>query len=274
MKLEKILKFTRNYRGLFDERISTWLFRKYIKGSEQKGVTWFNNENIAIYFSSSEYIERRVWMLGEYESEVASVFSAYVNKGGTALDIGANIGINSIRLSNLVGNTGKVFSFEPIPFNQNRFRKNIELNSITNVTLIPMALGISTETLKVDFNEHEENMGAISLRNAGDVGIDIQVRNGDEWVNENNIQQIDFLKIDVEGFEWNVISGLNETIKRFHPAILIEWDLNYLEYSGKSKTDWQKFIDDNTYKIFQVNRYELKEVSTIGDASEGNLLFI
>lgn len=274
MKLEKILKFTRNYRGLFDERISTWLFRKYIKGSEQKGITWFNSEKIAIYFSSTEYIERRVWMLGEYEPEVASVFSAYVAKGGTALDIGANIGINSIRLANLVGPSGKVFSFEPIPFNQNRFKKNIELNLIDNITLVPMALGVSTETLKLDFNEHEENMGAISLRNAGDVGIDIQVRKGDDWVKENNIQQINFIKIDVEGFEWNVIDGLNETIKNFHPSILIEWDLNYLEYSGISKKNWQGFIDENSYKIYQINRYELKEVSAISNASDGNLLFI
>lgn len=274
MDINKILKITRSYRGLFDERISTWLFKKYIKGSSYSGITWFNLENIAIHYNSSEYIERRVWMLGEYEPEVCSVFNAFVPKNGIVLDIGANIGINSIRLSKCVTTGGRVFSFEPIPFNQNRLKKNLALNTIQNVTIVPNALGLVDEEVKVIFNEQEENMGAISLRNQNLEGISVQVINGDKWIKENNIEHVDFMKIDVEGFEWNVISGLLETIKRDRPRILIEWDLNYLKYSGDSTEEWQKFIEDLGYQIYQINRYDLKQVQSIREALDGNLLFI
>lgn len=274
MDVQKILKFTRNYRGLFDERISTWLFRRYIKDSHYTGITWFNDEHISIYFSSKEYIERRVWMLGEYETEVNAAFRTHVPTNGTVLDVGANIGINTLRLSNFVGVNGKVYSFEPIPHNQQRFAKNILLNNVGNVKLEPIGLGLVSETLTIDFNVEEENMGAVSLRNTSALGIDIQVKNGDEWIQENNIEKLDFIKIDVEGYEWNVISGLSSSIKKFHPKILIEWDLNYLKFSGASDMDWQSFIDSNNYKIYQINRYELKAINSIREAEDGNLLFI
>jgi FkbM family methyltransferase len=274
MDLNKLLKFTRSYRGLFDERISTWLYRRYIKKGDYSGITWFNTEDIAIHYTSKEYIERRVWMLGDYEPEVNSVFKAFVPIKGTVLDIGANIGINSIRLSKCVTLEGKVYSFEPIPFNQKRLEKNLLLNSVQNVSVAPIALGLNNEEVRVLFNEQEENMGAISLRNQNEEGILVQVRNGDDWIKENNIEKLDFMKIDVEGFEWNVISGLKETIGRDHPRILIEWDLNYLLYSGKSADEWQQFIDKFDYRIYQINRYELKQLTSIREALDGNLLFI
>lgn len=274
MKIEKILKFTRNYRGLFDERISTYLYRRFVKDRFYSGITWFNEEAISIYYTSTEYIERRIWMLGEYEPEIKKVFDTYVPLGGLALDIGANIGINTIRLSKCVGTNGVVYSFEPIPFNLDRFKKNIELNKINNVKLEPVALGDTTEVIVVDIPNDEENMGAISLKKTTSEGSNIQVLNGDDWVKKNSIDKISFIKIDVEGYEWKVISGLFESIKRFHPKILIEWDLNYLSNSQKSLIDWQMFIDVNKYKIYQINNYDLIELDTIAEAQSGNLLFI
>lgn len=274
MDIKKILKFTRNYRGLFDERISTWLYNKFIKNKFLSGITWFNEESISINFTSTEYIERRVWMLGEYETEIKKVFETYVPFDGIVLDIGANIGINTIRLSNCVGSRGRVYSFEPIPFNQQRFAKNIKLNKIENARLEPFALGSNNESILIKYNESEENMGAISLREKSDSGLLITVKKGDDWVQEHNISSIDFMKIDVEGYEWEVISGFENTINKFHPGILVEWDLNYMKQNGVSLFEWQKFIDKYNYKVYQVNKYELVQIEFIKEAKDGNLLLI
>lgn len=274
MEINKILKITRSYKGAFNERIATWLFKRYVKANAYEGITWFNEEEISIYFSSREYIERTVWMLGEYETEVNKVFQAYVNKNSTVLDIGANIGINTIRLSKLVGEKGLVYSFEPIPFNQNRFEKNILLNKIQNVQLQKFALGARNEKLFIDFNDKEENMGAVNLRNEKTGGLPIEVKIGDDWIQEMNIPKVDFMKIDVEGFESNVINGLAKTITRDHPTILLEWDRNYLKESGNSVSLWQRFMEVNAYKIFQINRYSLTPVSKVELANDGNLLLV
>lgn len=274
MNIQRILKITRNYRGLFDERIATWLYRKYIKNKFYSGITWFDEEKLAIYFTNKEYIERRVWMMGEYETEVLKAFELSVKKDAVALDIGANIGINAMRLSKLVGEYGKVYAFEPIPFNQNRLKKNIALNNIDNINVMEFALGLNNEQLSIAIDANEENMGAISLRNPQEQGVAITVRNGDDWVKEQQIEKIDFMKIDVEGFEWNVITGLSETIKKYHPSILIEWDTNYLNMVGADMNSWNEFIESNQYKIMQVEQYQLVEVNHIKDAKEGNLLFV
>ncbi len=274
MDIQRILKITRNYRGLFDERIATWLYRRYVKDQSYSGITWFDKESLAIYFSNKEYIERRVWMMGEYETEVLKAFEISVKKNAIVLDIGANIGINAMRLSKLVGDNGKVYAFEPIPFNQQRFKKNIQLNKITNITLMEFALGQHNEQVIISIDDKEENMGAISLRNPTEHGIAIEVRNGDEWVLQNNIEKIDFMKIDVEGFEWNVINGFSESIKKYHPTILLEWDTNYLSLVGADMNNWDEFITKNNYKILQVDRYQLVDVKNIKKAKEGNLLLV
>ncbi len=275
MDIHKILKFTRTYKGIFNERISTWLFKRYIKNRIHTGITHFEKEDIAIHFSSKEYIERRVWMTGEYETEIQKVFQTYVPSAGNILDIGANIGINSIRLSKLLKHDGRVYSFEPIPYNQKRFSQNIQLNGIKNIELIPYALGDSNQSMHIKFDENEENKGAISLMNADINGLIVDVLKGDDWVKNNRIEAIKFMKIDVEGFEWNVIEGLKETIKINHPTILIEWDLNYQKKSNQSDiSNWQNFIENNKYKIYQIFPYELKLLNNMNQAIDGNLLFL
>lgn len=274
MDIKKILKFTRNYRGLFDERISTWLYHRFVKGKNYEGITWFDNEEVFLHYNSKEYIERRIWMTGEYEPEIWKVFKTYINTGDVVFDIGANIGVNSIRMSKLVGENGKVYSFEPFIINRNRYYKNILLNNIKNFELIPIALGNKQEQLNMFININEENLGSLSLRNNKPGENIVNVEIGDNWFLDNSLQRIDFMKIDVEGYEWKVIDGFKNTIKNYHPKILIEWDINYQLEIGLNFNEWQNFIMENEYKIYQINRYELKELTSIQKAMNGNLLLV
>ncbi len=274
MKIEKVIKFTRNYKGLLDERISTWLYHRYVRNRYYSGITWFDKEDIFLHYNSKEYIERRIWMTGEYEPEIWKAFQLHISEGAITLDIGANIGVNSIRMSKLVGENGKVFSIEPFEININRFNKNINLNGIKNVELVPFAFGNKDELKKVHINLDEENLGSLSLRNNKPGDILINVKIGDDWILHNKIDKIDFIKIDVEGYEWNVIDGLKNTIAKCHPKIIIEWDTNYQLDAGIDLNVWNDFIEKNNYHIYQIDRYGLNKIDNINEALNGNILLI
>ncbi len=272
MKIEYILKLTRSYKGLLSERIGDYLYRRYIRKKLYVGITWFNEEDIFIHYSSKDYIERSVWMKGEYESEVQAVFTQCVKKGDVALDIGANIGINTIRLAKLVGDNGKVFSFEPVPYIISRFQENIKLNAIENVSLIPVALGSEDEELRISFSENEENKGATSLRNRDEEGIMIKVRCGDKLLEENSISNVNFIKIDVEGFEWEVLQGLERTIEKYRPTLIVEWDIDYQNRADTDIDKWAKYIEMHSYELYQIKKYYLQKLSHITEAEDGNIL--
>ena len=128
-----------------------------------------------------------------------------IKKGDTAVDIGANIGLYTLFFSKLVGATGKVIAFEPDPENFDVLKKNIELNKITNVTLVQKGVSNKNETMKL-YKSHAS--GAHSLvRNAKwqkDTYTDIQTITLDDYFKG---EKIDMIKIDTEGFELEVIDG-------------------------------------------------------------------
>lgn len=274
MKPDRILKFTRSYKGLFNEQLSRWLYKSFFAKKIYQGITWFQDEPIMIHFSSNDYIERRVWMMGEYESEIAAVFAAHVQRGNTVLDVGANIGINTIRLSKLVGETGKVYAFEPVPDTAGRFRSNMSLNSCINVSLFECALSEENTTISMNNSKEEENKGAFNLRSPDGEGVAVAVYNGDHLLSQQHIGRVDLIKIDVEGLEWSVVKGLEQTIAMYKPVIVVEWDPAYQQQMNVNVGQWSAFVSSNNYTVYQISRFQLSMLEDIRDAVEGNLLLI
>ena len=88
-------------------------------------------------------------IFGTPEIHLQNIINRYVNYGDVVFDIGSNIGYVSIAMSRIVGESGKVYSFEAIPSTAKRCKKNLELNNCNNVTLINKAL--SDECLTTEF---------------------------------------------------------------------------------------------------------------------------
>jgi FkbM family methyltransferase len=130
-------------------------------------------------------------------------------------DVGANVGLYSSMFSRLVGATGKVFAFEPSP--KNFARLTSAIGSLENVVLVPMALGDTAG--RMAFAEGSDATGATSRVVGGAVDrtpttVDVEVRRGDELILSTKADEPDVIKIDTEGFELEVIRGLNQTLRR------------------------------------------------------------
>ena len=149
-------------------------------------------------------------------------------------DVGANIGYTSLYYASMNG-TAQIFSFEPHPDIFIRAQENIALNQFRNINLINLGLGEKKEVLKLyEVNEHNPGMNRI-IREEKDFAFKkINVDTLDQFVAEKNIEHLDLIKIDVEGFEYAVINGGKEAIQKHKPLLFIELDDNNLKENNSS----------------------------------------
>lgn len=141
------------------------------------------------------------------------------------IDIGANVGYYTLHLATLVGNKGKVFAFEPDPLNFSILEKNIHLNNFKNIILVNKA--VSNSSSKTILFQNSFNAGGHSIiktENA-DKKIIVETITLDEYF-KNFSNKIDLVKIDVEGAEYQVITGALNFFKKFKPTyLIIEFEL-------------------------------------------------
>jgi FkbM family methyltransferase len=156
------------------------------------------------------------YWLGSYEYKKRIIFEDTIRQGNTVLDIGAYVGFYTLLASILVGPTGKVYAFEPLPRNLEYLKTHLRLNNITNVEVIDAAVSDSFGTAY--FKEGSNR----STGRIGDEG-EMQVRTVSlDWLIENGEISIpDQIKIDVEGGELDVINGGRLLLERSRPTVFL-----------------------------------------------------
>lgn len=172
---------------------------------------------------------------GDFESVERDFVSAYVQPGMIVVDAGANVGLYSLISSVLVGEAGRVYSFEPSKLTYQRLVSNLALNGCRNVFPYNMALSNVNGTLVLgldpahpDLDSHRfvRTVETGCLPQAGDESVDAQLL--DVCFKERGLDlKVDFLKIDVEGAELQVLRGAEEILSHSpNIAILLECTKN------------------------------------------------
>jgi FkbM family methyltransferase len=161
-----------------------------------------------------------------WQPYVWEALSSSLREGGVVLDVGAHIGYFTLKSAMRVGEHGRVVAFEPNPRTMETLRANVAANHAANVTIVPVACTDSETTLKFYDAAPRHNSGASSLShaNVGRQSHELTVRGRpiDEVLRELGIQRVDAMKVDVEGAELWARRGAQETLRRFHPKIVIE----------------------------------------------------
>lgn len=206
--------------------------------------------DFSICCDTSTWIGSKIVYLGDYEPELKKIFRSIIKQGDHVLDVGANIGFHTLYFSELVGKEGKVIAFEPVLSNFRFLQENIKLNNFKNIEQKNIALSDKNETIKINADENSKNPGSFNLfeRN-GDISV--QCRIGDELlINE----RLDFVKIDVEGFEGYVLQGLIETLDKYKPVIVFEYDYNYQEKAGLPQDHIFKMLKKIGYQFYEIKK--------------------
>ena len=197
-----------------------------------------------------DWAQRLTWFAGRYyELDTQLVLRALVKPGDTVIDIGANIGMITLLASRLVGTEGRVLSVEPNPRPRARLRHHLELNGIENVEIFDIALSDAAEekTLKVD-GSHD---GIGTLADRPDFTnmtqrLTLRTAIGDDVIPPALMGDV-FIKIDVEGYETKVLRSLAQTIEKYHPVILTEFEPTHLSRAGSSATELFQIMKEYGY---------------------------
>ena len=193
---------------------------------------------------------------GFYEKYETELFKKLIKKGMVVVDIGANIGYYTLLAARFVGEEGKVFAFEPDPYNYSLLCKNIQVNGHRNV--IPVRKAVFSKSGKMKLFLDKSNLGGHSLSEANvDKGasITIEVTSLDDYF-KNTDYKIDVIKVDVQGSEMEVLEGMTNTINQNdNVKIITEFWPTGLQNSGSSPTGFLNKLIECGFALYQIGQY-------------------
>jgi FkbM family methyltransferase len=170
---------------------------------------------------NAEYIR------GTSELPVQNALAEVLSSGQVFYDVGANVGFFSLIAAKLVGDSGKVFAFEPLSENAEAMRRNARLNGMSNVTVVEAAVGSASGSGELHVTDWDG--GSTLIKSAlphgnSECSRAVKVITLDDFVRENHVPLPSVIKIDVEGLEAEVLHGALETILVSRPTLIYEVD--------------------------------------------------
>jgi FkbM family methyltransferase len=169
-----------------------------------------------------DWTKHRSFAYGTWEPEVVEVILSQVKPGMTVLDIGAHSGFYALLLSKLVGPTGKVIAFEPLPSNHRMLEENIGFNGVQNIEIRKEAVGERSGEIAFEVPDPNDSLVAGPVLASDPQGlISVRAVSLDDFLFERGLQ-VDFIKMDVEGAEGAILRGAQRTLGTFHPLMMVE----------------------------------------------------
>jgi FkbM family methyltransferase len=214
--------------------------------------------------SDDNYLEH---IKGVFEPDLVSVFDSLITPSDIVLDVGANIGCTSILFGS---RAAKVFSFEPSPTTFKFLEKNVLGANLPNVSPQNFGLGKASGSFELTFAADNRSGGFVSnkvVASAGHTVESIKIVQGDVYLETLGLDRVDFIKIDVEGFEQDVIEGLHQTIEKSKPVVVLElnhWCLNV--FQRKSVPDFFDFLRNIFPYLYAIDASDIRNLHNTDDA--------
>jgi FkbM family methyltransferase len=240
-------------------------------------ATTFWGEEMNVVFP--EIVSCFLYRYGYFEADLSTIIMMYVKPGQTFFDVGTHFGYYSMLASKLVGPNGQVHSFEPTAETYKVVQSNV--SSKSNVTLNNLA-GWSEEKV-IKFKDYGTEYSAFnSLYGAkledsviGNVKVkeyDVQTISIDKYISNTGARP-DFIKIDAENAEFDILKGMEATLRNIRPAISIEvGDVNEGEFKNSSAS--VNLLLDHKYRPFEFRDGRLHEHTPLQKYKYSNILFL
>ncbi len=261
------------------------------------GAGGFNDLALAkhgylLYNRNDIYIGRAIERYGEYGELEAGLFKQICHPADVVIEVGANIGAHTVLFAKLVGERGRVYAYEPQQVVFQTLCANMALNSITNVECFHAAAGAEPGHVKIpDIHYHMEgNFGGVSV-DAFSNGRRVSVVTLDDSL---SLHRCRLIKIDVEGWEHQVLTGAEQTIAQHRPVLHVEndrldrsarliellWSLDYRlawhitplfnpdNFAGEAENTYPGIVSVNMIGVPRESEITLKGLPEITSADE------
>jgi FkbM family methyltransferase len=205
-----------------------------------------------------EIVGTLLYVEGDYEPEFRRLLEHLELEGGVCLDIGANIGLHTLTLSRRVGPRGKVISFEPERHNHELLRENLRLNHAENVDARRMAVGDRMGSVRMALHPYNYGDHRVVGEGADASGQEVPLTTVDEAVKDLPDGAIRLAKIDVQGYEHNVLLGMRRTVER-NPGmvLLLEVFPEALQQAGSSASKLVQTLVDLGFDGWEIHQRRL-----------------
>lgn len=232
-------------------------------------------DGVTFELDLQEVIDSSLYFSGTFEAEAEEVLESLVRPGMVAVDIGANFGYHTFRMARSVGDDGQVLAIEPTTWAYDKLQRNALLNpSITNIRYAKVGLSDS------DVGQTEIAFQS-SYRLDGrqeDVVETVRLTTLDIVVAEQALQRVDFVKLDVDGFEGRVLRGAVETLRRHHPVIFFELTPSAMTSNGDDAMTLLRWLEELGYDFQSETQEAISDVprfcNGIADGYSINLLAV
>jgi FkbM family methyltransferase len=192
--------------------------------------------------------------LGSYEYAKQKAFSAAVKRGYSVYDLGANVGFYSLLASVLVGSEGGVFSFEPVPRNLRFLRRHLELNGVKNCSVWDVAVGRFEGTASFDMGL-DPSTGHLSVESLGTFSVHTVAL--DSLVASKKLPPPNLIKCDIEGGEYDALSGAASTLAKYGPTIFLA------THGPEVHEQCCRFLADLHYRLTPLDELPLSQTNEI-----------
>ncbi|MEM9950748.1 MAG: FkbM family methyltransferase [Chloroflexota bacterium] len=211
-------------------------------------------DRFKLHLNTQSHIEWHLFINGVYEPHIHKVFRKNITKGDTVMDIGANIGVHTLYLSQLVGHEGKVISLEPFPPVLEKLNANLSRNNIENVTVESVAAS-DTPSERPMVNVYSNNEGTASLWHEEANGIRhvVSVTTIDEIVEKHQLTSLKLIKMDIQGSEALALKGAQNTLRNFRPVIIFEYDESW-QVANVSLDSVINSLGEIGYQLWGINQ--------------------
>ena len=188
------------------------------------------------------------------------ILSSLIKKGMTCVDVGGNIGYYVLLERKLIGSKGAIIAIEPEPQNFLYLNKNIQLHNHQNISTLNFACGEIDEI--ADFFVNQKSNGCQVIRKdapppnpkKGTIS-QVKVKKLDPVIAQFNLDSVDFVRMDTEGYELHILNGLKETLKKFKPIISLELHVRQLGLDGT-----RQFFDLMSSLNYEIYSYVSREL--------------
>lgn len=212
-----------------------------------------------------------IYYLGFYEAGTIRIIKNLLQDGGVFVDVGGSVGLMSLYAAKILQNKGTVWTFEPMPGMYECILKSIEINYFDNIKVFNVALGDEESMLPI---YTKRACPSLVPKDGETPDFSVSVKVLDNIIQENHLDNIQLMKIDVEGFEMNVLKGCRHLLSSADaPALCIEYESHY------ANKEVFRFIKNmNQYQFFQLSKgkaieSKLREIKDVEQLKSNDNVF-
>jgi FkbM family methyltransferase len=234
--------------------------------------TRLQNGAIVEGYNRAGYGGRGVYIFGDsLEPELGSL-QHFLGSGQVFVDVGANVGVFTVKAAKEVGNDGLVIAVEPFMETAFRLSRNVQANGYSNVRVRNFCIGRNTQHARLHLSKGKPNSFSL-VPNDNAESISVLSVSLDDLCRWENLERLDYLKIDAEGAEADVLEGGQEAIKRFRPIVQVEVTIvksnlkvNYRRFAAPNSINHMFIPAENEKAIQTARKLGWAEISSSGDS--------